>query len=248
MLGPYAGIGSAAYYAGRRFKQYRRRRSTAGARANWGALKSGFKPRSSFRRVPRRFKKNLLAMTENKHIHNTAFNPGFTAGTSSITFINNIANGDGDGNRDGEDVVITSLQFKGTFSTPTTTIEDSIVKVMLVKHKDVRGTAMTITNLYESDSINAMRKITNSQNYTILKEIVKRIPVPQSPQADNHITNVQCNFYYKFKNPLRMKWSSTASGIANVDRNALYLVIMTNQASGVTATLAAQYRLTFKDV
>ncbi len=233
---PYAAAGYAAYKGG------------GYARSAWRKYRTPKRRvKMRYSKVPRRFKKNLLALKENK-FNNIGTNPAPVVGTSAVVRLTGIAQGDTDITRDADNIYVTSVQMKSVWSSVATTIEDTILKIFLVQQRDVRGTILGITELFDTDSVTSMRQVDNSKNFRILKQKTIRIPAKAGPIADNIITNVQYDMYYKFKNPIRTKYQGTSSAVASDDRNALYLIFMCNQSSGTAATGTATIRVTFKDV
>ncbi len=201
--------------------------------------------KKSYRKVPKRFKKNLLALKENKFVNDTSIQFTPVSGTSQIEYITGIPQGDTDFTRDGNDVYVTSFQVKGKFEGDADQATDRFIKLMLVLKRDVRGTILGIGELLESDDYDAMRELDNSKNFKILKTVERNIKVATTT-GDTHKS--RCDFYYKFKNPLRVKFLGGTANIDNADRNALFLVCMTTGGVADSPNLTIQSRLIFKDV
>ncbi len=204
--------------------------------------------RTKYRKVPKRFKKNLLAMKENKHIDIISVTASPVLGTSTVESINLTATGDTDATRDGDDIYIMSIQVKGIWTAPVDSVHDALVRVLLVKKIDCRGVKLIIGDLFISDNFTSMREIDNSKNFKILKQYNMRIPTSGNPAADNVQAQKVMNFYYKFKNPLRTKYQLATAVDGALDRNGLYLVTMVNNVVASAPTYLHTTRVTFKDV
>ncbi len=196
-------------------------------------------------RVPRKFKKNLLALKESKFKDLSATTLSPVNATSTVTYLDTIAQGDTDGTRDGDTIYITSFQMKGTITGDVDQTRDRVFRLLLVKMIDVRGTILSVTDLFDTDAMNSLRKVDNSKNFKILKTFTRIIKVPDTV-TNRHISKL--DWYYKFKTPLRCKFLLTTAVVGAADRNHLFLVAMTDGGATDSPVLSFQSRLTFKDV
>ncbi len=234
-------VAAGAYAAGRSFRKWRRTR----AAASMPAPRPKFRRSRTYRQVPKNFKKNLLALKESKFKDDDseAFAP--VSGTSVVTYISGIAQGDTDATRDGDTIYITSIQCKGVVSGDADQVVDRYAKFLLVKKKDVRGATITMTNLFKADHYNSMRNVDNSVNFQILKTWQRRIQVATTT-GDAHSSRL--DFFYKFKKPLRVKYLGTGNAVTDADRNGLFFIAMTSGGATDSPVTQIQYRITFKDV
>ncbi len=187
-------------------------------------------------------------MKEAKHINLTSITSTPILGTSIVESLNLVGVGDTDITRDGDDIYVMSIQVKGIWTAPTTAVTDSLVRVLLVKKIDVRGTILSVTELFDGDNFTSMRLIDNSKNFKVLKVFNMRLPIAPTPIADDAISQKVMNFYYKFKNPLRCKYSGDTAGLGDLDRNGLFFIIQTNNVAASVAGWLHTTRITFKDV
>lgn len=201
--------------------------------------------RTRYKKVPRRFKKNLLALKEAKFIDGNSISLQPLEGTSAVLFMTGILEGDTDTARDGSDIYVTSLQGKFSVNGDVDQTEDAYIKLMLVLKKDVRGAILTMAELLETDTYNSMRELDNSKNFKILKTWQRKLSVATT-SADKHTARI--DFYYKFKTPLRVKYLLSTAVIAAADRNALFLVAMTDAPATFAPVIEGRSRLTFKDI
>ncbi len=204
------------------------------------------KRRPAFKPVPKEFKKNLLNLKDTKYVDSAGGSATPVAGTSIVTTINQIAQGDTDETRDGSDIYVMSYQFRALLNLPVAGITTNFIRCMLVQKYDTRGSPLTLAELYDSDSFFALRNLDNSKNFRILKSKMYKM-APMTTTSDLNKQFIQ--FYHKFKNPVRVKYDGTLADDASIDRNGLYIVWMCNEASGQAITVSGLTdRLAFKDI
>ncbi len=124
----------------------------------------------SYKGVDPKFLKNYLRITESKFI-NTTVSATPVAGTSVVSLLNGVATGDTDVLRDGENILITSLQYNLRVTADKDLVTGQVCRFMLVLKKDVRGAALTVGTLLITDDVLSMRQIINSKNFKILHQI-----------------------------------------------------------------------------
>ncbi len=201
--------------------------------------------RGRYHKVPKTFKRNLLNLKDTKFVDDASVALSPVAGTSAILTVNLIAQNDTDAGRDGSDIYLTSFQYKFQANYPIAgTITDTL-KLHLVLAHDTRGVQLAITQLFETDAINSMRAIDNSKNFRILKSMRIRLQ-PMTTTSD--VNTILKSMYIKFKNPIRCKYDGTAADDASIDRNGLYLVAMSGNATANAVTITGETRLAFKDI
>ncbi len=233
--GPYVGTAIAAYGAGKYIhSRYGRRPSQ----------KPRYK-RTRYRKVPRKFKKNLLAMKESKFIDITTGNLVPVGATSIVTLLTGVTQGDTDESRDGSDIYITSLQVKLQVLQDIDQVVGANCKLFLVLKKDVRGAALATTNLFVTDNVLSMRQVDNSKNFRILwqKNFALQAPADTATQK-----NFLIEKYIKFKSPIRAKYLGTGNAVTDIDRNSLSFIFMTDATATPAPIWKFQSRVTFKDV
>ncbi len=236
----YNAARAAGNYGLKRYRQYR-----ASARPSSRTLaRSGFRRGRSYRGVSKNFMKNYLKITESKFI-DLNVNAMPVQATSSVIPINVIGVGDIDILRDGENTLVTSVQFNIRITSDQDQIVDQVTRLLLVLKKDVRGATITMTNLFVADSVFQMRTVQNSKNFKILKAFNWVQPAPEI-QTQRRVKMIR--YYHKFKKPIRIKYLSTDNTIAGMDRNALFLIFMTDAGATLLPTFFGEVRVTFKDV
>ncbi len=244
-LYPYYAVGGAAatgYRLGRRLGRWyaNRRAPPRGGGARASALRRG----RSYKGVDKKFLKNYLTLTESKFI-DTAITETPIAGTSDVVDINVVGIGDTDSLRDGENLLVTSVQYNIHCTADANITKGTICRLLLVLKRDVRGATVTIPNLFVSDTIISMRQVQNSKNFKILS--AKNFVI-QPPDIAGDQKVVMIRFYKKFKVPIKVKYLSTAATIAGIDRNSLHLIFMTDATATFLPSFSGQVRVTFKDI
>jgi len=200
--------------------------------------------RKSYKGVDKKFMQNFLKITETKFI-DTTISETSVNGTMDIVLINGVGIGDTDILRDGENILITSIQYKLLVTDDSNLQLGQIHKVYLVMKRDVRGAVMVSTALFVTDSITSMRRIENSKNLKILHQKTLRSNPPRivGDQQVQFIT-----YFHKFKKPIKIKYRTTSETVSGLDRNALFLVFQTDAGATFLPTFQGVCRISFKDV
>ena len=240
---PYLGAGIGAMYAGSRAMNYYRGRRAANRTV---ATRSGrrMKPGRSYRGVDRKFMKNLMKVTESKFI-DKSFSDLPETGSSEIELLNGVTVGDTEVFRDGEVIMMTSIQLNQRWLTDADMLVGQICRVMLVLKKDVRGATINISNLLVADNVLEFRQFKNSQNLKILWQKSFTLQ-PTEFAGDRRIKMIR--HYHKFKKPIRVRYSAVGSTVAELDRNGLFLVVMSDATATFLPTVNTLTRIIFKDV
>ncbi len=246
-ISPWTGraIGAGAALGFSTFAAYKRYRASR-AKSSIVRYKAPYRMKQrSYRGVDKRFLKNYLRLTETKFIDNNALSETPIAGTSDIVLINGVGSGDTFALRDGENILVTSVQYNLKVLADKDMIKDVEADILLVLQKDTRSNTMTIAELFDADNLFAMRQITNSKNLKILhrwKTNLRCFSIAGSQHQEIH------RYYHKFKKPIKVKYDGTGATISSIDRNALYLVFMTDAATTFLPTFSGSVRVSFKDV
>lgn len=200
--------------------------------------------RKAYHGVDKRFMKNYLQLTESKFI-DTAISETPVIGTSDIVLLNGVATGDIDNSRDGEALMVTSIQYKLQVQSDVDMTQDIHVWIILVIKKDVRGQTIAVDKLYVSDSGQALRLVDNSKNFHILS---RRMVTLKAPEVALHQDLMIAEYYKKFKKPIKIKYKTTASTVTALDRNAIFVIFMTDGVATKLPSISGNIRVTFKDI
>ncbi len=214
-------------WTSRRYSKYRKRRYKARYRGK------------------KAFKLQLLQVKEAKFLDDTSVSGTPVFGTSVVQYVSGTTQADTETGRDGHDIFATSFQLKGLVSGDVDSITDTLAMIMLVQMKDVRGTILSIADMFVSDNPFAMRNTDNMENFKILKTWRTTLKV-KTTTADFSKTFI--SWYVKFKKPIRIKYSGSGNAIGDADRNGLFLIFLTDAAATFGPGFQLQTRMVFKDI
>ncbi len=166
-------------------------------------------------------------------------------GTSVITLASGIAEGDSETDRDGETVLIQSIQLKGKITVDTDVTSDTHARLIIFRaNRNIDGVLPQITELLEADDVDSLRQNLNRGDYTTLydKDFIIRVPVTAS---DDRVTLI--NVFLKFKVPKEAHYDLTTAVIGACEKGHIFVIRMTDQANTFQPTWDINARLTFKD-
>nr|UOF78862.1 capsid protein [Cressdnaviricota sp.] len=181
-----------------------------------------------------------------KKYFDTALSIAPDSATANITCLTNMAQGDTNITRNGNTIALKSLELRGQIFQPV--VETN--RIMLVRDNDnLGGSAPTITDILESNSVAALRNKNTPKRFTVLYD--KTIS-----GTNNMIMNKKIKYYKKFKmmkdskgNPTRsVKLMFDGPNAADYTRGHIFLVVMGDVATAsTTSTLTANARIRFYD-
>ncbi len=144
------------------------------SRTSYYGSRSAKKARRSPYRTPRagRVSPAVIASlgVEKKFFDGSKGNTSISAtGTITDDSLNEIAQGDGESNRDGRKIIIKSVHVKGLVkadaaTTPTTT--GNRIRIIMYLDKQANGATATVADLLEDADINGFRNLSNSGRFT----------------------------------------------------------------------------------
>ncbi len=200
------------------------------------------RPRQSF---TKRVNKLIQANHELKFI-DTNFNLTTpVSGTSLISLVSAVGEGDTDALRDGQEIYLQSIQCRILLSQDTTPTAATLAKFMVVlARKNVDGALPVMLDLLQSDSIDSLKQIDGRGDFQVLmsEDIILRPPITAGNTQAYWI-----KYYRKFKKPIKATYDSSGATIAACEKNHLFVVMMTNQATASQPSWIGNVRVTFKD-
>lgn len=169
------------------------------------------------------------------------------AGTGVVQLVSGVAVGDTDILREGNMIIVKSIQFSGTVVGDADVTFDTVCRIMLVRTVDCTGTNPSIANdILESDDPMALRDWDHRKDHQVLWN--KNVTLPmRSAAADAVIPVRTVKFYKKFKKGLRIWYDGVTGAVTDATRNHLFLVFINNQAASYQPNLNGTFRVTFKD-
>lgn len=175
-----------------------------------------------------------LLNVEYKHIDTAVVtsNPS-TSGT--VLAMNACAEGNGSGERNGLSIRIKSIFLRG-YAVEHLSSSDTLLRIMIVKAKNPKGTTPTISDIFESTSpYLSLQNNVKTSEYTILWS--KFIAMSSSGTSAYYLDKfLKTNFHAKY--------NSSAGTASAIEWNGVYLVLLSNQPTntpGFTYTARIRY-------
>lgn len=179
----------------------------------------------------------------NQVIPNTMALMDFNSDAAQHAPLSLIAQGTGDSNRIGRSVWVHSIHMKMLIvgvATSNTTEGEIPLRFKMVLDKEPCNADPTLnTVVTDTGNINSMRNLYYSRRYTVLldKKMVLR-PTSVWDSSANHVDTVNSHRWldlsYKFKTPLRIEFSGTASTVADLsDKNIFFTIQALNPTPAV---------------
>lgn len=213
----------------RRRRFYRRRRGGRRKATTWGAVK--FLANKAWRGV--RAIRGLINVE--KHYLDTGVST--TIDTSgSITLLSGIAQGDDVNSRQGNSVLGKTLYSRVVLlrNAANTTAMNS-VRIMVIRDLNNVGSAPTVTDVLASATVHSPLNVDHTARYQVILDKV----ISLSVQGQSGV-----NRKWFLKVPAHLKF--TGSSATDVYKNALYLLLVSDQASSVPS-IASTWRLGYYD-
>ncbi len=143
-----------------------------------------------------------------------------------VTLVNGIAQGQDTDDRDGDQVLFTSIQIK-LLARAHTAGDHSLIRVMLVQDRQCNGTALTptlvLSKVTEFAIINAPLKLTNKFRFRVLMD--RYIEV-----NDNGHDSAILSKYIKLN--VKTRYTGATNGIASITTNSIFAIIIGSVALG----------------
>lgn len=166
--------------------------------------------------------------------------------SSSVFLVNGIARGDEINERNGREVVMKSVQIKGYVTATSATGSPQLARVALVYDRQTNGSALTAAQVFTSVLPWQPRNLENRRRFKIMMD--KYISVPSRVTGDSSgPVFVPFEFYRKLDHPITFN-SGDAGTVADITTGSMYLVFMSNVASGTTdAVSEGSCRIRYQD-
>lgn len=155
-----------------------------------------------------------------------------------------VAQGDGQSNFDGREYHITSYSMNGTFIFSALEAQSLsnggktyLVRCIIGVDTQTNGAEVVPADVVDTGSTNdlfAFRNLQTGNRFRILKDTLYKIQPRVTDESDGPNTyawgNARCllNFRHIFKKPLKVVTSGTTAVVANLPRNSLFLIAISN--------------------
>lgn len=167
----------------------------------------------------------------------------------NFTLLNDVDIGTTPNDRVGDEITVTSLQFRG-FLEKTATLQFDTVRVILLWDRQPNGAPPTASTILDDSIITSLvfapyhRQY--QKRYKILYDKTSQINsfVYDTTLSENEVRRYPISFKRK-KLGRMIKYDGTAAGIADIQTNSLYLFTMCTSGGGMF--FEGGFRLYFKD-
>lgn len=157
--------------------------------------------------------------------------------TGTLVLLNGMSKGDTVSTREARSILCKSSEFK-TNAYMNASATNTSLRVILFIDKQPSGTAPTIANLLQSNTITSFRHLDFRKRFVIL--IDRSYSLSVNGKNDVHIE------WYKKLRMHTIYDDSDAGDITDISSNALYLVLISNEPTN-TPTVVYNHRLRFID-
>lgn len=161
--------------------------------------------------------------------------------TGGVQNLNVMGQGDTSLQRDGLQIKPKHLTWKIRIKNNASASTGTFVRMILFTDREGQGSYATATDLLESDDIDAWPEHNTRPRFKIHKSIVYRVePATSSPHA------IYDKGIIKFPKNYKMWYNGSAAAEASVGKNALYVYLVSDQATNSPA-IEFNSRLRFVD-
>lgn len=172
--------------------------------------------------------KKLRRERETKRIDVTGSITIATLATSTSAHpLSTVAQGDGEGNRDGTDIRPTSLFFRLSMETNPSSVLANLIRVVVFRDNDPSGVAPTAGMLLERNNVRSPLESDNSTRFKVLWDRLVILDEGIGPR---------CRFYKKYiRLSGRMKYQGVTGNAADqgAGANSLWLLLATESATNL---------------
>lgn len=187
------------------------------------------------------------ALNVEKKYHQGAANGNFSLGTQIIP-LNNIGQGDGGTDRDGDQMKILNMAVRVNLANTGT--DPKYFRAMIVQDKQADGTAPTISEILDSTTGQLSQQFMNLDNkfrFKILKDLgVQMLEGKDSSGGSRSLSHKEAYVRLSDKQCIKTRYSGTGNTVADIASNPVYLILICDN-SLASAEWAYSFRLRFVD-
>lgn len=154
--------------------------------------------------------------------------------TGALTLLNGLQTGDDSINREGREVRIRSIQFKGFTGVTTGTGIDQYHRVLVVFDRQTNAAAPAITDILTANGTTAPRNLDNRRRFVILYDRTYSLNAAGEAGSASRMLK-----YYKRFNLMETFNSGNAGTVADITTGSIYMITMGSVAAGATAGSAS---------
>ncbi len=177
---------------------------------------------------------------------------------NATTGLSAMSQGDGESQRDGRKLHITSIHIKGMVTAPATEsqtapLNDRICRFCLVLDTQTNGAQLTATNVMDGGQtldVFSFRNLQFTHRFKVLFDKTINVPISKACVNEgaanlfaNAVVQIPFTINKKFKTPIPVLMGGTTADIVNVTDNSLHMIGVSNTA---VLDLSYQSRIRFK--
>ncbi len=170
------------------------------------------------------------------------------AGTSVITPLCLVATGTTDEDRIGDTIKLTSIEMKYFVRTDATSADlDSLTRIIIFRAKvNIQGVQPVVTAILSNDRVTSLRQTNGGSDMTDFKVYLDKSVALHR----NYLTNQAAYMgkFYKSLGGLKCTYNGSAGTIATVEEGQLFLLRVTDQATGNQPRWTIDIRVRFKEM
>ena len=229
---------SAGQYSAGKRRRYRRRPGLKTYQKGY-LRRVGYYGAFTGRRPERKFVDTTVASTASA-----------SAGAIASNSLNIIAEGNGESQRTGRRITVTSIMMRGVIRLPqTSTASESsdIVRVIVYQDKQTNGAAATVTGILESADYRAFNNLANRQRFKVIKDMTIAMNQGGGSTAGsiNYGEYMQpISFFKKCRTQIEYDNSATTGAITTQRSNNFGVLVISRDG---TATFEYTTRLRYED-
>lgn len=166
------------------------------------------------------------------------------AGTSLVSLISGIPTGNTDVDRDGNEILITGLEMNLRVMNDADVVASATYRVIIFRaNKNIEGAVPGILELLEVDEVFEHTQHDTRSDFTIIYDKIGTINAAVTAADRNaHILR-----YKKFWKPKKCTYANTSGAVAGAEKGQYFVVMMTDQVSGLQPTFTSKFRIHFKE-
>ncbi len=197
-----------------------------------------------------RVKRVINNKAESKFINTAVSSIVPISGTSTVTGISMIAQGQTELGRQSNQISIVRSQISGRIISDSTEDNDTWARIIIVRLKDTSGASAPVIEQYlQADELKSLKNMdeVRAPSFELVYDKRFLLKVAGGPTADGKVAQAQLYYSKSWKLGKKATFTGTAATQASLGRGALYMYLMTASATNDQPRFDLQVRVTFKD-
>ncbi|QGH72492.1 MAG: capsid protein [CRESS virus sp. ctmn412] len=214
----------------------------------FGYRKKSYRRNAEDKRIARIAKAVTSKAKELKYYDTIITNNTPVSGTSLVSILDDMAQGDTESTRDGNYIIIKSINVKGYVYDQGAGPRDTICRMILIREKvDCEGNLPLVGDLLDTDAIPSLRYWPNMGNFQVWWDKTFVIRASDDYVTDQIQHSRLVKYYKKAKKPIRAYYDGVGPGVGTCKRGHFFLITMTDQVAGNRPNWDLKVRITFTE-